>query len=328
MKDTAASETGAAGAAREPGGDAPFWDRGYSNMAVSTMGGPNHDIVELLDALPERARVLDLGCGEGRNAFFLAGRGHTVRAVDISVAGIQKLGALAQRAGLPMETEVADVSQYTVEGEWDLVMAHGVIDYLERDEWRALVAQIKAHTVVGGFNAYTCMLFTEEYPAPPEFRHAGFKHSLDQYELAGVYDDWTLVRHDRYVKWDQHPGIPIHCHPVDKVVARRPGGRDLAIHSELVPIGTADMPRAMFDGIDMGLDAEELLARHGEPAFVDRVTFRGIQLGVGPQSTVDGYNLSLWYYGRAVFYVINGRVWGRALCTSKPVRIRYQQKSP
>ncbi len=308
-----------AGAATDP----PFWDRGYRDMAVSTMGGPNHDIVELLDALPPAARVLDLGCGEGRNAFFLAGRGHAVTAVDISAPGIEKLSALAAGAGLRIETAVADISRYAIEGDWDLVMAHGVIDYLERAEWHRLVSEIKAHTAPGGFNAYTCMLFTDEFPAPPEFRHARFKHSVDQYELAGMYRDWTPVRHDRYVKWDQHPGIPIHCHPVDKVVARRPGGSGTGPAIERVPIGDVDLSREAFDTIDMGVAAGVLLNRFGEPAVIDRVTMDGIQLGVGPQSTVDGYELSLWYDGRAVMYVVNGRVWGRALYRSDPIRVRF-----
>lgn len=307
----------------EQGGSAPFWDRGYSDLEVSTMGGPNHDIVELLAALPDGARVLDLGCGEGRNAFFLAGHGHDVTAVDISEPGIAKLDTLARGAGVRLRAEVGDLRDYEVEGDWDLVMAHGSIDYLEPEEWRRLVGSIRQHTVPGGFNAYTCMIFTEEYPAPPEFLKAGFKHSLEPFELAGVYADWNVVRHDRYVKWDQHPGIPIHCHPVDKLVARRPGGEEIEIDREPVPIGSEDLPRTDFDAIPMGLPATELLAKCGEPAVIDRVTPDGIQLGVGPQSTVDSYDLSLWYYGRAVMYVINERVWGRALFTSDPMRVRF-----
>jgi tellurite methyltransferase len=304
---------------------AAFWDRGYANMTVSTMGGPNHDIVELAAALPPRARVLDLGCGEGRNAFYLAGRGHEVTATDLSEHGIAKLERLAAQAGLPIRTAVEDIALHPWSGEWDLIMAHGVIDYLERPQWRALVEQAKAHTAPGGFNAYTCMLFDAEHPEPPEFKRAGFKHSLEQYELAGTYADWELVRHDRYVKWDQHPGIPIHCHPVDKVLARRPGGPPLDIRHERVPTGTETLSGEAFHAIAMGLDADEVLARHGAPAVIDRYGMGGIQVGVGPHCTVDGYNLSLWFYGRAVLYVINGRVWGRSLLRSEPVRVRYER---
>lgn len=300
-----------------------FWEKGYEDMGVSTMGGPNHDMVEISAALPPGARVLDLGCGEGRNAFFFAGRGCRVTAVDRSARGIEKLRALAGRTGVPLEAEVADIAEYPITGAWDLVMAHGVIDYLDNPVWRRLLGEIKEHTAPGGFNAYTCMLFTEEHPAGPEFDAAGFKHSLAQGELAAFYGDWSMIRHDRYVKWDQHPGIPLHCHPVDKVTARKPGGRGPTAHAEPVPAGDVTMPRARLDSVDMGLPVAELLARCGEPAVVDVFTMNGVQLGVGPGFTVDGYNLSLWYYGRVVVYVVNGKVWGRAIYDSEPVRVRF-----
>jgi tellurite methyltransferase len=304
-----------------------FWEQGYKDMGVSTMGGPNHDIVELRAALPPRARVLDLGCGEGRNAFFLAGSGCRVTAVDRSESGIQKLRALAHREDVLLEAVVEDIVTFPITGRWDLIMAHGVIDYLDNAVWRRLLGTIKEHTAPGGFNAYTCMLFTDEYPAGPEFTAAGFKHSLAQGELAAFYSDWSIVRHDRYVKWDQHPPrIPLHCHPVDKVVAQRPaepGERGPVFRTEEIPVGPVTMPRALFDTLDMGLPAAELLARCGQPAVVDTYTMDGAQLGVGTDLVVNGYNLSLWYYGRAAIYVVNGRVWGRALYDSAPVRVRY-----
>jgi tellurite methyltransferase len=298
-----------------------FWERGYQDAAVSTMGGPNHDIVEIAPLLPREARVLDLGCGEGRNSFYLAGVGCAVTAVDRSAAGIGKLLAIAESAGVPIEGVVADLNIYEVEGSWDLVMAHGVIDYLDNATWRRLLTQVKDATRPGGINAYTCMLFTDEHPAGPEFEAAGFKHSVGQGELAGFYGDWELLRHDRYVKWDQHPGVPIHVHPVDKVVARRPGAGAPVVR-EPVPAGDTVLPDAVFDGIELGLPADELLSRCGEPEVVDTATMHGLQLGVGPDAVVDGYLLSLWYYGRSVMYVVNGRVWGRARYDSPPMRVR------
>jgi tellurite methyltransferase len=303
--------------------EAAFWEAGYAATGVSTMGGPNHDIVELAAGLPRRARVLDLGCGEGRNSFFLAGLGHAVTAVDISPAGIAKLAGLAAEAGLDITTEVGDLNDYAVEGEWDLVMAHGVIDYLDNDVWRALCAAIREHTAPGGYNAYTCMLFTDEFPAPDEFRGAGFKHSLAPGELASTYADWQIARHDRYVKWDQHPGIPIHCHPVDKLIARRPDGTPAPFEQIAVPVGDVDLPRDVFDAVELGLAADELRDRCGGPAAIDTYVMPGRQFGVADDAVVDGYELALWFYGHAVMYVVNGRVWGRALYESDPVRVSY-----
>ena len=300
-----------------------FWEAGYGAPGVSTMGGPNHDIVELSAGLPPGARVLDLGCGEGRNALYLAGLGHRVHALDISAAGLDKLASIAAQRGLDVTTEVGDLGEYQVTGQWDLVMAHGVIDYLDNQGWRRLVAEIREHTVTGGWNAYTCMLFTDEYPAPPEFRRAGFKHSLAAGELADTYAAWDVSRHDRYVKWDQHPGIPIHCHPVDKLVVRRPDGGPSPYRRTAVPIGSTDLARGTFDGIELGTGAEELVARCGPPAAVDTYRMPGAQYGICDDGVVDGYELALWFYGHAVMYVVNGRVWGRAIYASDPVRVSY-----
>jgi tellurite methyltransferase len=303
-----------------------FWEQGYRDAAVSTMGGPNHDIVEILPLLPPAARVLDLGCGEGRNAFFLAGRGCRVTAVDISAAGIEKLAALSASCRVPLTAEVADLNDYTVEGEWDLIMAHGVIDYLDNRTWRRLLTAVRSATAPGGINAYTCMLFTAEHAAPPEFEAAGFKHSLQPFELRNFYAQWEIIRHDRYVKWDQHPGIPMHCHPVDKVVARKPARGNVVLRPilhELVPAPKGYLPDDVFGGVTMDLAAAELIERCGrEPDVVDTVTMDGWQVGVGPDHVVDGYLLSLWYYGRSVFHVVNGRVWGKARYDSAPVRVR------
>lgn len=304
-----------------------FWERGYNDPAVSTMGGPNHDIVEIVPLLPADARVLDLGCGEGRNAFYLAGLGCEVTAVDRSAAGIEKLLTVAESAGVPIEGVVADLNDFTVSGTWDLVMAHGVIDYLDNATWRRLLGEVKDVTRPGGINAYTCMLFTEEHPPGPEFDAAGFKHSLAQGELRGFYDGWELLRHDRYVKWDQHPGIPEHCHPVDKVVARKAGGGP-PVTFDPVPTSDTLLPPEVFDTIELGLSSDELRERCGEPEVVDTVTMGGIQIGVGPEAMVDGYLLSLWYYGRSVMYVVNGRVWGRARYDSAPMRVRAAPSSP
>ena len=50
------------------------------------------------------------------------------------------LADLSQRSGVPLRAEVADLNDRHVEGEWDLVMAHGVIDYLDNAVWRRLLA--------------------------------------------------------------------------------------------------------------------------------------------------------------------------------------------
>jgi len=304
--------------------DQPFWEKGYGNMQVSTMGGSNHDVIELAAGLSPGTKVLDLGCGEGRNSLYLAGKGCQVTAVDLSESALKKLDYLAQKAGVDIKTIVADIREFKINEPYDLIMAHGVIDYLERDEWKKLLNQIKQMTAPGGYNAYTCMMFNEQYPTPQEFKAAKFKHCLKVNELGKFYNDWDKIRYEYYVKWDQHPGIPIHCHPLEKLLAKKPGEKNKRPVISFVPIGNKNLDQKTFDAIYMGMQETELLLLCGEPDVIDHYSAQGIQFGVGHDISFDGYHLALWFYGSSWIYVINKIVWGKSIAIrGKPIRVRF-----
>jgi tellurite methyltransferase len=90
----------------------PFWEKAYADLTTPAIRGgvPSQEICEIASQLPAAARVLDLGCGEGRNALFLAGCGFRVTAVDISEAGIRKLEALAGERRLDIRTRIRSTS--------------------------------------------------------------------------------------------------------------------------------------------------------------------------------------------------------------------------
>jgi tellurite methyltransferase len=78
--------------------DKPFWEESFSKLeAVDTFGDPAEELINLVGLLASEADVLDMGCGEGRNALYLAERGFNVTAIDISAAGIKKLKHFADR---------------------------------------------------------------------------------------------------------------------------------------------------------------------------------------------------------------------------------------
>jgi SAM-dependent methyltransferase len=75
-----------------------FWDERYSAHASLWSGHPNqHLISEAADLVPGTA--LDLGCGEGADAIWLAERGWRVTALDISTVAIERAAAYAAKAG-------------------------------------------------------------------------------------------------------------------------------------------------------------------------------------------------------------------------------------
>lgn len=81
----------------------------------------------VIDAAAGRlpGRALDLACGTGRNALWLAEQGWKVTAVDINVAAIESLNAEARRHGLAIETKVSDLEKdrFAIGPEsWDLIL--------------------------------------------------------------------------------------------------------------------------------------------------------------------------------------------------------------
>lgn len=104
------------------------------------LGPPTPELVRAFERhLAPAARVLDLGCGQGRDALFLARLGHDVVAVDAAPHGIAALKQAAARDGLPVEPIVADITTYAPSGRFDLLLFDRILHMLsEADRHRVL----------------------------------------------------------------------------------------------------------------------------------------------------------------------------------------------
>jgi tellurite methyltransferase len=210
----------------------PFWEKAYSDLAAATFCGgmPSQEIRDVASELPRGARVLDLGCGEGRNALFLAERGFDVTAVDISETGIRKLDALAKQRELDIHSQVADMRCYSFADSFDLIVSHGCLHLIERPSWQKLVSLFKAHTTPGGINVV--VVFTDTIPPPDDLKD--FCLGLfREGEVFSLYSDWVTLLQQTYTFDDEHPGSLRHTHAVNKLVARKP------LNKPLQPTGVA-----------------------------------------------------------------------------------------
>ena len=99
-----------------------------------------------------RAKVLDFGCGQGRDALFIARMGHHVLGVDISRTGISQMLEEAEWEALDICDVVADVVEYEPSRDYDVVILDRVLHVLKDDSERTAVLE-KASTVTksGGF---------------------------------------------------------------------------------------------------------------------------------------------------------------------------------
>lgn len=126
-------------------------------------GTPSPWVCRFAAVLTPGARVLDLACGSGRHAHWLAGRGYAVHAVDRDAA------ALATLDGVPgVRTQALDLegARWPLEGEsFDAVV---VTNYLYRAHFEALLALVRP----GGVLIYeTFMLGNARFgkPSNPDF---------------------------------------------------------------------------------------------------------------------------------------------------------------
>jgi SAM-dependent methyltransferase len=102
---------------------ADFWNERYANEAYAYGEGPNAFVEAAADAwIDASSAVLDLGAGEGRNAVFLAERGHAVTAADYASAGLRKAERLADAAGVDVEPLHVDVRSWEPDRTWDAVV--------------------------------------------------------------------------------------------------------------------------------------------------------------------------------------------------------------
>lgn len=158
------------------------WDRRYAAEAYAFGTEPNDFLVKVESLIPP-GPVLCLAEGEGRNAVWLAGRGHEVTAVDASTVGIAKAGALARARGVKIATVAADLSDYTIEpGSWAGIVA--IFAHLPPALRRAVHRAAAAGISSGG--VFVLEAFT---PAQMAYGTGGPSQPELLYQLADLRDD-------------------------------------------------------------------------------------------------------------------------------------------
>ncbi|HET8743924.1 MAG TPA: class I SAM-dependent methyltransferase [Gaiella sp.] len=104
-----------------PGFAREDWNARYASRELLWSAEPNRLFASEAEGL-EPGRGLDLACGEGRNAVWLAERGWRVTAVDFSDVALEKARRLAGSRGVEVEWVLADVLDFAPERQaFDLV---------------------------------------------------------------------------------------------------------------------------------------------------------------------------------------------------------------
>ena len=142
------------------------WDRRYVQDPAGSPT-PAQVLSDYAYLLPESGTALDLACGRGGNALFLARRGFKVHAWDISKAAIEGLDRQAKSEGLEIEARVCDAQESppTLKS-FDVIC---VSFYLDRDICNPVISALRANGLLF-YQTFIHEKITDEGPSNPAYR--------------------------------------------------------------------------------------------------------------------------------------------------------------
>lgn len=130
---------------------APKYEKVYREKRHA-LGEPTKAFVDFFKTLGDsKLKVLDLGCGQGRDALFIARLGHSVTGVDISSTGVKQLLEDAKSEDLQIKAVVTDLSIYQPEGTFDVVVVDRTLHMLKEKERLEVLARIINHVAEQGY---------------------------------------------------------------------------------------------------------------------------------------------------------------------------------
>lgn len=196
----------------------PFWESEYLNKEKSTFGNPSKEVADIVPFLPEGAKILDIGCGDGRHSLFLADSGFNVDAFDISENAIAKLDYLKERNNLNINTYICDVSEFEFRYKYDLIIIHGVLQFIEREKQPKIIELLKKWTNINGYHIVA--IFTDEEPVPDDLKDVMIGVFKNE-EIKDYYQNWQIKMFESKKFNDEHENGIKHCHTMNKIVAQK-----------------------------------------------------------------------------------------------------------
>ncbi len=184
---------------------APNWDERYAAGKYSA-AAPHKLLISLVKEL-KAGKALDLACGTGRHAVFLAENGWRVTAVDNSTVGIEIAKQRAKDKSLEMDFRLADLEkgEFTIgENAYDLICD---FYYLQRD----LFAAMKAGLKTGGVIVSTIHIYGEDEKEG--------RFLLREGELKGFFEGFEILHYRETSLTDTDAGE--HHRRTAEIIARK-----------------------------------------------------------------------------------------------------------
>ncbi len=171
------------------------WDSRYSRNAFIYGKSPAKFLAENYHYLKPNSLVLDMGMGEGRNAVFLAQKGHRVTGIDISSVAIKKAKMLAKEYAVTITSIVASMETYQIAPEsFDAIICFYYVD-------RTLLKKMKSWLKPGGILMYEG--HTLKQRALQKFAKDPESYFLKAGELLTMFEGMQILKYEEPLHLDE-----------------------------------------------------------------------------------------------------------------------------
>ena len=164
------------------------WDRRYNKRVYIYGKAPAVFLAENFDFISAESKVLDVGMGEGRNAVFLAQKGHHVTGIDISSVAVKKAKLLAKERNVRISTIIGTVNKYNFKpNSFDVILCFYFVD---RSLNKKLISWLKP----GGLLIYAAYSL-REYDKP-QTKKENINYYLKSQELLTMFPGMTILKYE------------------------------------------------------------------------------------------------------------------------------------
>jgi SAM-dependent methyltransferase len=199
------------------------YDDGYRECPCFWGNEPGSYVKLLCEYVPsfEGLRILDAGCGEGKNAIFLAQKGGSVDAIEMSELALRN-GMHHWNGNTSVRWSNADVRNIDLPREqYDIVVAYGLLHCLHSiNEIHAVLTTLQETTCIHGFNVI-CVFNSrhQELHAHPGFSPTLLSHG----EYLRLYSrGWKILAESDSDLIERHPHNDIeHTHSMTRMLAQK-----------------------------------------------------------------------------------------------------------
>lgn len=184
---------------------------------------PNRLCYEIMRLRPpvKAYRVLDIGCGEGKDAVFFAKNGYIVSAFDASENGIKKARELAMQHRVNINFFQADINEYELNEEYDIIFSSGVFHYLKPNRRERFIGNLQEYTTDNGMHAINVFVKKSFIATAPDSEETELRNEpWYSGELMQYYHDWIFHKYEEEIFDCNSGGIP-HRHCINRMIAEK-----------------------------------------------------------------------------------------------------------